>query len=588
MGKVQTNISLEQKLDFITKGLRFVGRFGFDTNNTSRINRIKMPETWRAQRFRDVDGNIVFNRQSEEQKMTQSASSDGERLETFEAELHYDRNFKGHHVGGTLKYNQDTKIKTTNIGDDIKNGIARRHMGLAGRFHYNWKFRYFADFNFGYNGSENFADGHRFGFFPAFSLAWNVAEEKFIKKNMKWLNMFKIRYSYGKVGNDNLVFNNAVVRYPYLYTIGDGGGYNWGDYGFGNNFNGMKYTALASEAVTWEIATKHDLGLDFSLFNDKFTATVDYFHEQRDGIYMERKFLPGIVGVDSNPKANVGSVLSEGFDGNFAYRQKVGDVNLTVRGNMTYSNNTVLEKDEENAVYPYQLEAGYAVGQRKGLIALGLFEDYDDIRNSPKQEFGEVMPGDIKYKDVNGDGVVNDGDRVAIGSTNRPSLIYGMGVSAQWKGLDVNVHFQGAGKSSFFIDGITVYAFKEKQAGNVLKYFAECDRWISADISGNPATENPNAEYPRLTYGGNNNNDRASTFWLRDGSYLRLKTLEIGYTLPKNIVNKIHFNNIRIFFMGTNLFTFSKFKLWDPELMSSNGTKYPLSKTFTLGLTVNL
>lgn len=581
--KVQTNISLEQKLDFITKGLRFIGRFGFDTNNSSQINRIKMPETWKAERFRDVNGDLVFTRQTEEQKMTQSASSDGERLETFEAELHYDRNFKGHHVGGTLKYNQDTRSITTNIGTDIKNGISRRHMGLAGRFNYNWKFRYFIDFNFGYNGSENFADGHRFGFFPAFSGAWNVAEEKFIKKNVKWLNMFKIRYSYRKVGNDQL-----GTRFPYLYTIGDGNGYNWGDYSSGNNFNGMQYTQLASDNVTWEIATKHDLGLDFSLFDDKFTATVDYFHEQRDGIYMERAYLPAMVGVSSNPRANVGSVLSEGFDGNFAYRQKINKLNITVRGNITYSKNTILEKDEENAVYPYQLEKGYAVGQKKGLIALGLFKDYDDIRNSPEQQFGEVMPGDIKYKDVNGDGIVNDGDKVPIGSTNKPNLIYGLGVSANWKGFDVNVHFQGSGESSFFIDGATVYAFNEKERGNILKYFAEGDRWISADISGDPATENPDAEYPRLSYGGNSNNYRASTFWLRDGSYLRLKTLEIGYTLPKVLVNKIRFNNIRIFFLGTNLFTFSKFKLWDPELMSSNGAKYPLSKSFTLGLTVNL
>lgn len=581
--KVQTNISLEQKLDFITKGLSFVGRFGFDTNNTSEISRIKMPETWKAQRFRDVNGDLVFTRQSAEQKMTQSSSADGERLETFEAELHYNRNFKGNHVGGTVKYNQDTRIQTTNIGTDIKNGVARRHMGLAGRFNYNYKFRYFFDFNFGYNGSENFADGHRFGFFPAVSTAWNVAEEKFIKKHIKWLNMFKIRYSYGKVGNDKL-----GIRFPYLYTIGDGNGYNWGTYGNGNNYNGLKYTQLASDAVTWEIATKHDLGLDFSLFDDKFTATVDYFHEQRDGIYMERQYLSSMVGVDSNPRANVGSVLSEGFDGNFAYKQKINKLNLTVRGNITYSENTVLDKDEENAVYPYQLEKGYAVGQRKGLIALGLFKDYDDIRNSPTQQFGDVMPGDIKYKDVNGDGVVGDGDKVAIGSTNRPNLIYGLGASAQWKGFDVNVHFQGAGKSSFFIDGATVYAFREKDAGNVLKYFADCDRWISADISGDPSTENPNAEYPRLSYGENSNNQRASTFWLKDGSYLRLKTLEIGYTLPKALVNKIRFNNIRIFFMGTNLLTFSKFKLWDPELMSTNGAQYPLSKTLTLGLTVNL
>lgn len=580
--KIQTNISLEQKLDFITKGLRFEGRFGFDTNNTSDISRWKMPETWRAERFRDSNGEIKYTRQREEIKMTQSSNSNGERREFFEAILHYDRGFKAHHVGGTLKYSQDAYRTTVNIGTDIKNGIAKRHMGLAGRTSYNWNYRYFADLNFGYNGSENFADGHRFGFFPAFSLAWNIAEEPIIKKNLKWMNMFKLRYSYGKVGNDQM--ND---RFPYLYTIGDGSGWNWGDYTYSRVFNGLTYTALASNSVTWEIATKHDLGVDLSLFNDKFTATVDYFHEQRDGIYMERQYLPSMVGVTSNPKANVGSVLSKGFDGNFAYRQKVGDVNFTLRGNITYSKNEILEKDEENAVYPYQMESGYRVNQAKGLIALGLFKDYDDIRNSPRQDFGTVQPGDIKYKDVNGDGVVNDGDRVAIGATTKPNMIYGLGLSASWKGLDVNVHFQGAGKSSFFINGSTVYAFRDNQWGNVLKDLV-ADRWISADISGNPATENPNASYPRLSFGGNNNNYRASTFWLRDGAYLRLKTLEVGYTIPKSIVNKIKFNNIRVFFIGTNLFTFAKFKEWDPELGSSTGTEYPLSKVFSLGLSVNI
>lgn len=446
---IQTNITLEQKLDFITQGLKFIGRFGFDTWNKNNIDRIKWPEQYKAQRFRDENGQIVFDRVTEEQKMKQTSSAEGNRNEIFEAELHYNRGFKEHHVGGILKFNQDSKVFTVGTGEDLKKGIARRHLGLAGRVSYNWNYRYFADFNFGYNGSENFADGHRFGFFPAVSVAWNVAEEPIIKKNFKWMNMFKIRYSFGKVGNDVLKIGNDEYRFPYLYTIGDGTGYTWADYNYSNSYSGKRYTDLASNYATWEIATKHDLGVDLALFNDKFTATVDYFHEQREGIWMERKYLPSIVGLGSNPRANVGKVLSEGFDGNFAYREKINKVDITVRGNITYSKNTILEKDEENNVYPYQMERDYRVNQAKGLIALGLFKDYDDIRNSPRQDFGTVQPGDIKYKDVNGDGVVNDGDKVAIGATTRPNMIYGFGISASWKGLDVNVHFQGAGKTSF-------------------------------------------------------------------------------------------------------------------------------------------
>ena len=595
---IQTNVTLEQKLDFITKGLRFVGRFGYDTENNNWINRRKWPEQWKAKRFRATDGTLDYDRVAEERKMFQESGSDGLRNEFFEAELHYSRGFKHHHLGGTLKYNQSSKIKTVGLGDDLKQGIARRNQGLAGRFTYNWNYRYFIDFNFGYTGSENFAAGHRFGFFPAISGAWNIAEESLIKKHLKWMNMFKIRYSYGKVGNDNL----GNTRFPYLYDIEtmtkkdgdktvDTGGYNFGDYTFDRYYGGMRYSSLSSPNVTWEIATKHDLGIDFSFFNDKLSGSVDYFNEKREGIYMLREYLPGIVGLESNPSANVGKVTSEGFDGHFTFRQKLGAVGLTIRSNITYSKNEIVDRDEENNYYWYKMQKGHRVNQARGLISLGLFKDYDDIRNSPVQDFDgyKVMPGDIKYKDVNGDGKIDGNDQVAIGATTKPNLIYGFGIAANWKGLDVNLHFQGAGKSTYFIDGSTVYMFKLGDGwGNVLSEMANSNRWISADISGDPATENPNAEYPRLSYGPNSNNYQQSTYWLRNGSYLRLKTVEVGYTLPTQLVNKVHFNTVRIFFVGTNLLTWSAFKLWDPEMGSTDGKRYPLSKNLSLGISVNL
>ena len=595
---IQTNVTLEQKLDFITKGLRFVGRFGYDTENNNWINRRKWPEQWKAKRFRATDGTLDYDRVAEERKMFQESGSDGLRNEFFEAELHYSRGFKHHHLGGTLKYNQSSKIKTVGLGDDLKQGIARRNQGLAGRFTYNWNYRYFVDFNFGYTGSENFAAGHRFGFFPAISGAWNIAEESLIKKHLKWMNMFKIRYSYGKVGNDNL----GNTRFPYLYDIEtmtkkdgdktvDTGGYNFGDYTFDRYYGGMRYSSLSSPNVTWEIATKHDLGIDFSFFNDKLSGSVDYFNEKREGIYMLREYLPGIVGLESNPSANVGKVTSEGFDGHFTFRQKLGAVGLTIRSNITYSKNEIVDRDEENNYYWYKMQKGHRVNQARGLISLGLFKDYDDIRNSPVQDFDgyKVMPGDIKYKDVNGDGKIDGNDQVAIGATTKPNLIYGFGIAANWKGLDVNLHFQGAGKSTYFIDGSTVHMFKLGDGwGNVLSEMANSNRWISADISGDPATENPNAEYPRLSYGPNSNNYQQSTYWLRNGSYLRLKTVEVGYTLPTQLVNKVHFNTVRIFFVGTNLLTWSAFKLWDPEMGSTDGKRYPLSKNLSLGISVNL
>lgn len=582
--EVQTNVILEQKLDFLTKGLSFIGRFGFDTNNENTIQRQKWPEQYKAERYRDSNGEIVYKRIADVHEMLQASWSDGNRKDYFEAEFHYDRTFKeAHAIGATLKYTQDSKVKTQNIVDDVKNAIAERHQGLAGRFMYNWKYRYFVNFNFGYTGSENFATGNQFGFFPAVSLAWNIAEEPYIKEHMDWLTMLKVRYSWGKVGNDKL-----DTRFPFLYTIGDGTAYEWGDLNFSKKYAGKRITQPSYDGISWEIAKKHDIGLDLSIMNDKFSLTADYFHEERDGIFMKREHLPVTAGLEFPYYDNVGSVLSKGVDGNFAYKQKIGTVEMTFRGNLTYSKNEILEKDEEYNVYPYQMEQGYQVDQAKGLVALGLFKDYDDIRNSPKQTYGFYQPGDIKYKDVNGDGVIDDGDRVAVGASKKPSLIYGMGVAAKWKGFDFNVLFQGSGKSAFFIEGPTVRPFSEYDWGNITTDFVKSGHWVSRDISGTPDTEDVNAKYPRLSYGPNDNNYQTSSYWLRDGSYLRLKTLEVGYTLPKALINKIRLNNLRIFFIGTNMATWSDFKLWDPELGSSSGYNYPLTKSFNLGLTVNL
>lgn len=578
--KMQADITLEQKFDFITKGLKFVGRFGMDTNNAQWNNRKKLPEMWKVEQNRDSDGKLVPTKVRGEEIMSQQSSSTGERKEYLEAELHYNRSFSDHLIGGVLKYTQDKIINTTSNSDVIQ-GIDRRHQGLAGRFTYGWKYRYFVDFNFGYNGSENFAPNHQFGFFPAYSAAWNIAEELIVKKHLKWMNMFKLRYSYGKVGNDTM--ND---RFPYLPSFGNssGNGFNYSDLETSYFYDGLTYTKYATTNVTWEIATKHDIGIDFSLWDDRFTGTIDYFYERRDGIYQSRSFIPVSVGLNSSLSyaTNVSAVSSRGLDGNFGFKQKIGNVNLTLRGNITYSKSKILEYDEEVTNYKYTLATGFQVSQPRGLIAEGLFKDYDDIRNSAKQTWGDVMPGDIKYRDVNGDGIVNDKDYVPIGATNRPNLIYGFGFSAQWKGFDVNVLFQGAGKSTFFIDGYTVYPFKDGDWGNILTDVVKSNRWILGE------NEDPNAKYPRLSYGGNNNNYQSSTYWMRNGSYLRLKNLEVGYTIPKSIVNKIRLNNIRIYFMGTNLVTFSSFKLWDPELGSSNGQVYPLSKAYTLGLTINI
>ena len=581
---IQTNVTVDQKLDFITKGLSFTGRFGYDTYNSNHIYYRLWPAMYRAN-SRDSQGNIIWDKLFEETSMSQTSGGDGSRHEFLEALLRWDRTFdKLHNFSAVSRFTQDERIQTRNIGTDIKNSVSKRNQGLAGQLTYNYALRYFIDFNFGYNGSENFADHHRYGFFPAFSLAWNVAEEPLVKKALPWLNMFKLRYSWGKVGNDNM------GRFPYLYTLDytPNIGYNWGSNLSSGTIPGIHYTQMASPNVTWEVARKTDFGFDFVAFDNKFSLTMDYFHEKRTGIFIQRMFLPDITGLESYPWANVGAVKSKGFDGNFQYKDHIGEINWTVRGNITYSKNTILERDEENNVYAYQYGKGYRVNQQRGLIALGLFRDYDDIRNSPKQSWGTVQPGDIKYKDVNGDGIVDDGDRVAIGATDTPSLIYGLGASVSWRGFDLNLHFQGAGKYTFLINSGAVNAFRDGRWGNILQGITD-NRWISSDISGTKETENPNAPYPRLSYGYNLNNQQSSSFWLRNGRFLRLKNLDIGYTLPKPMVNTIHLESVRIYISGQNLITWSPFKLWDPELDSSQrGQTYPITRSFTAGIQISL
>ena len=599
---INTTAELTQDFGFITPGLSAIVRYGYDIYTDNGNKHWKAPEGWQAERLRDSNGELVFTKKVDEQLMIANPYANGQKKEFFEAEIHYARNFGLHQVGAILKYTQDGTTnnsqndyvdKTSDDPIEQMNidfqrtiqGIDRRHQGLAGRFTYGYANRYFVDFNFGYNGSENFAKHNRFGFFPAYSAAWNLGEEPWIRKAAPWIDMFKIRYSYGKVGNDYL-----STRFPFQgrFMTDDNDRYIFGDFGTSNyTYNGISYLMLANKDITWEVARKHDIGIDFYMFGNKFSGTIDYFRETRDGIFMTRNYLPQIIGVSNSqqPSANIGKVRSTGVDGNIAYTEKIGQVNLTVRGNFTYSKSKILEYDEQYSHYAYSRNSGFRVDQARGLIALGLFKDYDDIRYSPDQsalkgDF-EIAPGDIKYKDVNGDGKINDNDIVPIGSTTKPNLIYGFGISAQWKGFDFNVLFQGVGESSFFINGFTVYPFSEGSWGNIL-----------TDVVGNywslGKNEDIHAKYPRLTYGNNSNNNRASTYWLRDGSYLRLKNLEIGYTLPKAFVSKMHIQNVRFYFMATNLLTFSEFDLWDPELGSSNGQQYPLSRTFTLGMTINL
>lgn len=327
------------------------------------------------------------------------------------------------------------------------------------------------------------------------------------------------------------------------------------------------------------------------LFGDRFDMTVDFFKDVRSGIYQQRASTPGEMGLVTLPWANVGKMKSWGIDGHVAYTHTfTPDTYITVRANFTQSKNEILEYEESIKRYPYQSAVGYQSGINRGLIALGLFKDEADIENSPQQNLGSVvLPGDIKYKDVNGDGVVDDGDVVPLEYSNTPQIQYGLGTEFNYKNWNLSVLFEGTARMKYFVGGSGYYPFANEDTGNILTMVADPNnRWISAEISGDPSTENPNAKFPRLTYGNNSNNNRASTFWLRDGSYLRLKNVTLAYSTQNKLFKKVGIQNATFSLIGENLWLWDKGdKIFDPTQASSNGAKYPIQRVITLQCNLN-
>ena len=588
--KAETNITLEQDLKSITPGLRFIGMFSFDTENYTEITRKKDPELWYADKIRSAEGDLVMTRRRTETLLSQSAESNSMRRYYTEAKLDYSRLFGDHRVSALLLYFQQEKAYSRDAGD-VKKSIPYRNMSLSGRTTYSFKDRYLAEFNFGYTGSENFEPGHQFGFFPAVSGGWVISEEPWVKYNLDWLNMFKIRYSYGKTGNDKIQKDDgSEERFPYLSFVTNSDGYKYGEYDT-NGKPGFRITTIGATGLIWETSIKHNLGVDLVLWDNKISLTADIFRDHRRDIFKERGLMPYSTGLqDIKAFGNIGEMESSGIDGVGSYTDKIGNVTYTIRGNFTLARTNVINYDEADNALAYQMTKGYRWNQTRGYIALGLFKDQEDIDTSPTQEaWGSVLPGDIKYKDVNGDGIIDSKDEVPMGYTKVPNLVYGAGLSLGWKQWDFNMLVQGAGQSDFFLEGKGVWPFSGEREGNILTQMTDPNsRWISREISGDPVTERADALLPRLSYGNtNSNNLQHSTFWLRDGSYMRLKNVELGYTLPVRYAKKLYAESVRVGFIGYNLLVFSPFKWWDPEIGSSDGAKYPISKTYSFNLIVN-
>ncbi|MCH5329666.1 MAG: TonB-dependent receptor [Alistipes sp.] len=588
----QSLISLNQDFGFITEGLQANIKFSWDAWNTQLQSRTKTPQQFHAT-GREADGSLIYGDPiySGTESLSYSASAQSQVTTYLEGSITYNRMFaNAHRVGALFLYNH--KIRRITSGGSATTSLPYKNQGIAARVTYAYKDKYMVEFNMGYNGSENFAPGHRFGFFPAVSGGWLISEERFWKPVKEYISTFKIRASYGKVGNDQLPGD----RWLFLPTINESGnGFTMGESG-GNGGTGMAEGRVENLAFSWEEETKLDVGLELTLFNS-LRIQADYFDSHRTGILMTRGTLPGFAGMQEGgklPYVNVGETRNRGVDMSLEWNQKFGEWFVTARGNFTYNRNLLVNNDEPDWQYLYQNRIGkpYGVGaaQPWGFLAVGLFESQEDIDNSPTQTFGEYRVGDIKYQDINGDGVINSDDQIYLGYTTIPEITYGFGATASWRGLDVNVFFQGIAHVSFFESGASIRS--PFSSNNMERSAIQRDVWDNGWRTDRPAAENAKAVYPRLAYGneaGSSNNNQPSSWWQRNGSFLRLKNVEIGYTLPKRWMSKTGFmKSLRIYASVSNAVTFSEFKLWDPEMGGGQGQGYPPNRVYSVGLNLNL
>ena len=571
-------IRLQQDFSFLLRNLALNIQGAYSNSSYFEETRSVKPDMYWAER-RDENGNLELIHTIKKEGTKYTKNRDSQYRKYFlQANLTWKAMLNDEHrISALIHYEMSDSKNTKDLNKDGMAAIPLRYQGLSGKVSYGFRDTYLLDFNIGYTGSENFEKGKRFGFFPAISGGWVPTQYEFMQEKLPWLNFLKIRASYGIVGNDRL---GNDTRFPFLSTMTEGSGA--GIWGSGKN---IAESQEASQNLRWEKAKKFDIGIDGQLFNSSVEFTVDFFSERRTGIFQQRASIPDEMGLATLPWANVGEMKSWGADGNISYTYRFkNDMSLTGRANFTYSNNKLLEYEQSGIKYPYQAWKGTPWGTQRGLVALGLFKDQADIDSSPKQTFvTSVMPGDIKYKDINGDGKIDSYDEVPICYSNVPRLQYGFGLEFHWKRLTVSALLEGVGQVNFLYGGSGFHPFNGGQTGNVLSIVADAsNRWTPASYSGTKDTENPNARFPRLTYGENKNNNQASTFWIADGSYVRLKNVQIMYDITLPCFKKIGLQGCQISLIGDNLHCWDKIKLWDPAQASDNGAVYPLQRVFTI------
>ena len=595
--QIYSNLRVTQDLDMLTKGLKLTAMYAFDVYNEIHVHQDRAESTYNFLDTSvpyDMNGQPILQRIYEGSNvLSYKQETSGNKKTYLEASLNYDRTFNDdHRVSALFLFNQQSKLLYPK--GTLEDAIPYRMMGIAGRATYSWKDRYFAEFNIGYNGAENFSPKHRFGTFPAFGVGWVVSNEKFWQPLSKAVSFLKIRYTDGKVGNSEV----SDRRFMYLDQMKENG-----DYGYKFGPNGTKWagyeTVNMAVDLIWEESRKQDLGIDLKLFNDDLSIVFDLFKERRENILLKREHsMPSFLGYNTSaPYGNIGIIENKGFDGTIEYNKRINkDWVIALRGNVTFNKDKWIQGELPEQKYEWMNQYGRNINGAKGYVAEGLFTqaEIDDMARweslsdankaiTPKpfaSQFGTVKAGDIKYKDLNNDGQIDAYDQTYISRGDVPTTVYGFGFTVGWKDLSVGMMFQGVAGAERVLNGSSVNPFNGGGgSGNLYSNIG--DRWTE---------ENPdqNAFYPRLSYGSettsNINNFQKSTWWVRNMNFLRLKTLQISYNLPKPWVNKVHLKNAAVYVMGTNLFTLSRFKLWDPELNTDNGASYPNTTSYSVGI----
>lgn len=584
-----TTVELKQNLDEFVKGLMIRGLVNFDRRSEYAISRAYIPFYYDISAFDLKDDSyrlVRLNPRTGSETLDYDPGNTSRTVANsfyFEGATQYNNNFGKNSVNGLLVFT--ARQFKQGAPNTIQLSLPTRNVSLSGRFSYNYDSRYLAEFAFGYNASERFSKENRWGFFPSFGAGWVISNEPFFESLTSVFRQLKIRGSYGIAGNEAI--GSASERFFYLSEVNLNAPYNvnWG-INMNENPGGIEVSRYANDQVGWERSFKSNLVLEFNLVNG-FSSIIEVYKEKRKNILQER-IIPATMGILPIVKANLGEAEGKGIDIELNYDKSFNkDLQLTGRGTFTYSTSRVIKWEEPDySKNPWLSRVGTSLGQTMGLIAERLFVDDAEVKNSPKQEFGYYTGGDIKYRDINRDGKIDALDFVPIGHPTTPEIIYGFGLSVAYKNFDVNFFFQGLARESFWFnqDNVTPFIDGDNNDGRVgqnavMQAIAD-DYWSESD-------RDPYALWPRLANYRIENNRQHSTWFMQNGAFLRLKSVDIGYTLPGKWLKRYKVSNLRIYASGTNLALWSAFKLWDPE-MAGSGFDYPLQKVYNVGFNISL